>query len=378
MGKRNKNIGRIKRYNHNFYRSGRSFWIKRILLAAALVGVVFVLGFVLAPAVLDWGTHLWYTAVQQPSPEQPDTPIESAQPDAQTPDAPVEPAETPTPTPAPAYAPGSMQVLRISALQTPEVIAKTAQSLKEQGVAYGIVPLKDESGYLYYNSAVPQAAASVAATVIDPAAVARELTAQGIRPVASIAAFKDPMADRGMSIRYAGMDYNWLDNKAEAGGKRWMNPYSEQAVQYIGDLIQEAKDMGFEIVLLSGVQFPRQESPKQDFGDTQGRDRAAQLQADIAAWEARFAGSVTLLYEVPYEVCITPSTTLGGSMPGALGMKNLVLRMPAAEGEQDPEASAVPVTQDEVLASLYAGGVERIALRSGIQGEVMPSPAAAQ
>ena len=54
--------------------------------------------------------------------------------------------------------------------------------------------------------------------------------------------------------------------------------------------------MGFDHVLLENVQFPSAQNGKQDFGSTGGRDRSAQLAADIAAWDARFEGSVTLWY----------------------------------------------------------------------------------
>ena len=54
--------------------------------------------------------------------------------------------------------------------------------------------------------------------------------------------------------------------------------------------------MGYEQVVLTGVQFPNIITRKQDFGASGGKSRegrAAQLTADIAAWQTRFAGSVT-------------------------------------------------------------------------------------
>ncbi len=380
MAKRRKNIGRVKRYNHNFYRSGRTYWVKRILTGLLVVALVFVLGFVVAPGVLDWGTSFWYDTIKQeehntvqPTPSaESQTPDQDAQSEVQGES--VEPTVEPAVPESSGYTAGSLKMLSLSALQSPESMEATAQELHDQGVNYGIVPLKDESGYLYYNSAVPQAAASIAATTIDPAAVAAALRAKGVQPVASIAVFKDPMVDRAMGIQYVGQDYTWLDNKAEAGGKRWTNPYNPAAVQYIGDLIQEAKDMGFDIVVLSGVQFPRQESPKQDFGDTGGRDRAAQLRADIAAWEERFADSCTLVYEVPYESCVTPSSTLGAVLPGELGMKKLMVAVTSVEPDEDAQDDEVSVTQEQVFAALRAGGVESIAVRDGVSGQVLPQP----
>lgn len=373
MAKRTKNIGRVKKYNHNFYKSGRTYWLKRLGAGALLVAAVFLIGFVAAPAVLDWGSNLWYNVVK-------DQPEATSEPQATSvPGEPVQPQETADPTtpegpqatatPEQGNVPGKMQTVSLSALTSPEAMQQVAQDLHAQGITYGLVPLKDESGYIYYASAVPQAAASIAATTVDPAAIASALRAEGVQPVAVISTFKDPMVSREMGIRYAGMDYMWLDNKAEAGGKRWMNPYSPEAVTYIGDLIQEACDMGFEKVVLSGVQFPRQESAKQDFGDTYGRDRAAQLREDIAAWEKRFNGVCTLLYEVPYESCVAPSSTLGTATPGSLGMKNVLVRMPAQD--TDTEDGAAVLSQEELTQLLRQDGVTTIALRNGAVGDVI-------
>ena len=60
------------------------------------------------------------------------------------------------------------------------------------------------------------------------------------------------------------------------------------AQEYIGDLIAEVHAAGFDQVLLENVQFPSSTSTKQDYGATNGVDRAGQLTADIAAWQARF------------------------------------------------------------------------------------------
>ena len=93
-------------------------------------------------------------------------------------------------------------------------------------------------------------------------------------PVAKLAAFRDPIAaraDRNMAIGYTGQAYLWLDNKASAGGNPWLNPYSDEAVQFIGDLIGEVQSMGFDHVLLENVQFPSAQNGKQDFGSTGGR-----------------------------------------------------------------------------------------------------------
>ena len=114
-----------------------------------------------------------------------------------------------------------------------------------------------------------------------------------------------------MAIRYKGQEYLWLDNKASAGGNPWLNPYAAEAVQYIGDLIEEVHGMGFDQVLLKNVQFPSSTSAKQDYGSTNGVDRAGQLAADIAAWQSRFGTEVTLWYGYSLSQVTDATSALG-------------------------------------------------------------------
>ena len=172
-------------------------------------------------------------------------------------------------------------------------------------------------------------------------------------PVAKLAAFRDPIAartDRNMAIGYTGQAYLWLDNKASAGGNPWLNPYSDEAVQFIGDLIGEVQSMGFDHVLLENVQFPSAQNGKQDFGSTGGRDRSAQLAADIDAWDARFEGSVTLWYGYSLGQVTDGASTVGGSAT-ALGVRNLVVEVPAKQTMDD-------TARNELRDTLSASGVE--------------------
>ena len=78
-------------------------------------------------------------------------------------------------------------------------------------------------------------------------------------PAVRLHAFKDalaPEADRDMAVHYYDTETYWLDNSPELGGKKWLNPYSDKAQEYILSLIEELCDMGFETVLLDSVQFP--------------------------------------------------------------------------------------------------------------------------
>ena len=365
--KRNK---KVKRYHRSFYSRGDK--VKKALGILLLAAVVLGAAWLAAPYVLDWATHTWYTVVRDrdlpdagsaasseasaeseaaASSEETRAPASSAPPAASS-----EAQAEPEPLPGTAIREGGWAAVSLSALSDEAAIRAEARRLAAEGAVYALVPLKDTSGYIYYASAVPAAARSVAAAVVDPGLIASIFKEEGLVPVAGVAAFQDPVAaytDRGMAVQYAGEGgYLWLDAaNAAAGGKAWLNPYAAPANGFIADLIEELYACGFEQVCLSAVQFPPAVSAKQSFGETGGLSRDAQLAADIAAWDARFAGCVTLWYEYPLDSCTAVSPALG-ALPAQLGVQNLVIGLPAGE-TPDPAALAETAARMKELGAAY-------------------------
>ena len=362
---------KVKRYHRSFYSRGMK--IKKALGILLLAVVVLGVAWLAAPYVLDWATHTWYTVVRDR--DLPD----SSQAAAASSEAESAPASSQDegalpagassvaapsgaasseaePLPGTTIREGSWATVSLSALSDEAAVRAEAQRLAGQGVTYALIPFKDTSGYIYYASAVPAAARSVAATVVDPALIASVFKEEGLVPVAGVAAFQDPVAsytDRSMAIQYAGEGgYLWLDAaNAAAGGKAWLNPYADTANAFIGDLIEELYGCGFEQVCLSAVQFPPIASSSQSFGETGGRSRDTQLAADIAAWDARFAGRVTLWYEYPLSSCTSVSPALG-ALPAQMGVHNLVVSLPVGE-TLDPAALAETAAQMKEQGAAY-------------------------
>ena len=75
-----------------------------------------------------------------------------------------------------------------------------------------------------------------------------------------------------------------------------------------------------------------------------------QLAADIAAWDARFEGSVTLWYGYSLGQVTDGASTVGGSAT-ALGVRNLVVEVPAKQTMDD-------TARNELRNTLSASGVE--------------------
>ena len=349
---------KVKRYHRSFY--SPKMWAKKAVGIVVLVAVVLVVGWLAAPHVLDWATHTWYTVVRNrdlsASSETAASSAAASSAAAAEPAASSEAQPEPEPQPAApgnAILEGSWAVLDTAAAQDEASLRAAARQLAEQGATYAVVTLKDSTGRILYPSEVPAAAGSIEGASLDASLIASVLKENSLVPVAKLAAFRDPTAaraNRDMAIGYTGQEYLWLDNKASAGGNPWLNPYSAEAVQFIGDLIGEVQSMGFDHVLLENVQFPSAQNGKQAFGATGGLDRSAQLAADIAAWDARFSGSVTLWYGYSLAQVQDGSTTVGGSAT-ALGIKNLVVEVPAKQSMDETARSGL-------MDALASAGVE--------------------
>lgn len=362
---------KVKRYRRSFY--SREMRVKKGIGIAVLVLVVLAAAWVAAPHVLDWATHTWYTVVRNRdlSASSPAGGSASSAAESTASSVAEEPAASSEAQPevvAPtvdgtAIVEGAWAEADLTTLTDDAAIRAAAQQLAAQGAKYAVVTLKDAAGAVYYASQVPAAAASPAGVTVDPAKVASIFKDEGLIPVAKLAAFRDPAGarvDHAMAIRYKNQEYLWLDNKASAGGNPWLNPYAAEAVQYIGDLIDELHTAGFDQIVLENVQFPSSTSSKQDYGSTNGVGRADQLTADITAWEQRFGGSVTLWYSYTLAEVTGTSPTLG--VPAVeLGVKNLLVRVPSASTMTDEEHTALVQSQTEA-------GAEHVVVRDSTAG----------
>ncbi len=332
-----KNLGRVKRYRSSFYRR-RSFWLRRFVSGLVALAVIFALGWVIGPAVINFGTRTWYNLKNddRQEPVGPDTAssIVTSQPAEAT------PTPEPSPTPEPADTSAGWSYVTLSALGSEETARATAQDLVAQGVKYAVVTLKDSQGYIYYQSSQELASGSVAATTLDAATAVRVLKEEGIIPVANLYMYQDPVApytdtSRTAGVHYQDTDYFWLDAAAENGGKPWLNPYSDLAFQYLDGLLSEVENLGFEQILLSGVQFPNRATSSCNYGDTAGVSQAAQLAGIIGRWQQEAEEKdVTLWFEYSLAMVQGDSAQLGGATPDALGVQNLVVSLPEEQTEE--------------------------------------------
>lgn len=151
-------------------------------------------------------------------------------------------------------------------------------ALLDQAKAAGfngvVFDLKDDRGCLQYASTVEQAEAvlqtqesrlSVTPSLTKEAlaAAALQIREKGLVPVPRLYAFKDQVAPYALASVKIGVQGStntvWHDASLSKGGKPWMNPCSSEAHRYMVSLASELKAMGFELLMVDGVQFPDRE-----------------------------------------------------------------------------------------------------------------------
>jgi hypothetical protein len=134
---------------------------------------------------------------------------------------------------------------------------------KNAGVNLVVLDLKAEDGLLNYSSKVDSAVKNhlVAANAPDAALAAAKIKDAGLLPAARITCFQDyaaPAAMKNMAVLYSkNHGTRWKD----ALNHLWLNPYNNDAQQYIIDIAKEAVSDGFKYIVLDGVIFPSSGNP---------------------------------------------------------------------------------------------------------------------
>lgn len=173
---------------------------------------------------------------------------------------------------------------------------------KEEGYTHIFVELKNVNGFVLFKTDAPQAVAfgSTVNGAFDAEAFTAAVKKAGMIPAAKITTLRDPLVAHvrnGNSFAHSSSrEVNWLDYSPELGGKPWLNPYMEKARGYIVELTEDAIAKGFEMIVLSDVNFPTRTSPSMDTIETEPSRNAilGQLLDEVQA----AAGEVPVLNSI--------------------------------------------------------------------------------
>ena len=132
----------------------------------------------------------------------------------------------------------------------------------DDSVTAVVLEMKTASGEVTYRSAQTSVknVETTSPSAVDLSQRIQSARNLGFDVIAQIYAFEDasaPYHSADMAIRYETEDgVLWLDDSVDAGGKPWLNPYSNTAQKYVLDIIYDALDAGVDAVLLDGLRFP--------------------------------------------------------------------------------------------------------------------------
>ncbi len=130
----------------------------------------------------------------------------------------------------------------------------------DQDIKYIEVPLKVSGGDIYYATNNYYANSSgIVRSNCKLSDIVSAISSAGYKPVATVSTFYDnvvPNYFRDMSYLTVEDGSQWIDNSVEAGGKPWMNPFSQGAVNYNNDIVEEVAEAGFDKVVCYDFIFP--------------------------------------------------------------------------------------------------------------------------
>ncbi|MBI2577734.1 MAG: hypothetical protein HYV77_02725 [Candidatus Wildermuthbacteria bacterium] len=128
---------------------------------------------------------------------------------------------------------------------------------KTTGINAVVIDIKDFSGYIAYDTKVPEAEMYNAERVRikNVKSLLKKLHEANIYAIARITVFQDPVLARArpdLAVQSVSKDEPWLDNK----GLAWMDPGSFEVWKYHAALAKDAAQQGFDEINFDYVRFP--------------------------------------------------------------------------------------------------------------------------
>ena len=248
---------KIKRSKGRLYKKRKSAGrrVAEVILMVLVVGVLGVVGYSAAGPLISYFRGEGGESVTTPwEPPESSTPEESETSDSSDSES--------TTTTQPVYDGSGAYLLPEDALSNLSALLQALSAAESSGCSVIIVTVKDQEGYMLYNSQL--------SSIKDTELVTGSMTAAQIvtsvkeRGFTGVMALVPTLYDRttprfvsDTGYRFADDSYAWLDASADKGGKQWVDPFRSGTRTYYTQLVRELTGAGFDEVLLSELRFPR-------------------------------------------------------------------------------------------------------------------------
>lgn len=281
MGNKGKKTIKIKKSKYNLYNKKKSKSRQALTLALTIVAacVLGVVGYGIGKPIMNYLESRKNPIVpgdsESSSFESSTDPV-SSEPESS--------GDTSEPDPGPDK---PLKDLKLTILE-PEVVTSSASLssaltvARENGYDTVAVTLKDEQGFLYYSSDIEGVKGTeLIRGTLSAAQICDYISKAGMTPAVKI----NTLLDSTTPLHFGGYQFfgggGWLDDYPDAGGKRWLSPFTEEAVNYIGELTAELSTAGFEHIICANTKFPKFHNIDADqyLSHLPIRDREARLDA---------------------------------------------------------------------------------------------------
>ena len=191
-----------------------------------------------------------------------------------------------------------------------------------------VFDLKAADGTMYYRFSNAQAKkvnnyAPNALSADNLTTLMDMMKEQGLQPIPRLYAFCDDPAAKVLTDARIGLDSNhawaWYDDDPNDGGKKWLNPYTAAAQDYISALVGELKDKGAAAVMLDGVQFPAQLSSAYLGEDAATIEKNAILTTFVGRIRSELGADCPLLLACTEKGALGTDTKVYGGNPLTFG-----------------------------------------------------------
>ena len=255
MGRKNKGRKIYKTKEKNYYGKTPLGKALSVGLTVLLIGGIGFIGYSVAEPIVK------YTKKKGDAPEPPPTAVSSELLEPSSASRPAAPADPSAETGTVAQPDYKAAVIKTADLTDKAALKAAIERIPSgQKVEYVEIPLKTQGGKIWYSSSVFYATQSGAIqNFISLSDVVDTIKSAGYHPAALISTFNDnilPKTDGSAGFKTADAGDQWIDNTVESGGKPWTSPYSSTAVNYIGDIVTEAAEAGFEKIICSDISYP--------------------------------------------------------------------------------------------------------------------------
>ncbi len=191
------------------------------------------------------------------------TPPESSSSDTTPQQSGSESTEEITPPPTTAPEPetsGGSYVVPETALNSASALTQALSSAKNAGFTQVIIPVKNDMGELLYATTIDNLKnTNLVKGTLPAGQIASMAKGMGLEAKALLPALRDhltPASVLDTGYWFKDDSYAWLDNYADRGGRRWIDPFRKGSSDYLSSVAKELTDAGFDEVLLSQMRFP--------------------------------------------------------------------------------------------------------------------------